>query len=180
MSTSTTDLSIDERIAAAFGDGITSDEVAALTNEAIAASRSANEAAEQARARALDPTLSARQVAEARRQMEDAAFARDRLSAAVPRLQQRRKELVEAEEDARRWVAYEKAKVERDKLAEELTHVIRLSPSSSPSSLRASKRTTSRSSTSMLAHFRQGPSSYKWRSLLLAAFQVSASPRRVT
>ena len=78
---------------------------------------------EQARARALDPTLSARQVAEARRQMEDAAFARDRLSAAVPRLQQRRKELVEAEEDARRWVAYEKTKVERDKLAEELTHV---------------------------------------------------------
>lgn len=123
MSTNTTDLSLDDRIAAAFGDDITSDEVATLTNEASGASRSANEAAEQARARALDPTLSARQVAEARRQMEDAAFARDRLSAAVPRLQQRRKELLAAEEDARRWVAYEKAKAERDRLAEELAHV---------------------------------------------------------
>ena len=74
MSSATTDLSLDDRIAAAFGDDVTSDEVAALTNEASAASRSANEAAEQARARALDPTLSARQVAEARRQMEDAAL----------------------------------------------------------------------------------------------------------
>ena len=74
----------------------------ALIDEAeAAASRSANEAAEQARARALDPALSVREVAEARRQMEDGAFARE-LSAAVPRLQQRRKELVEAEEDARR------------------------------------------------------------------------------
>jgi hypothetical protein len=54
--------------------------------------------------------------------MDDAAFARDRLSAAVPRLQKRRKELLAAEEDARRWVAYERAKVERDRL-EELARV---------------------------------------------------------
>jgi hypothetical protein len=55
--------------------------------------------------------------------MEDAAFARDRLQAALPRLQERLKELRAAEEDARRWVAYKKAEAERDKLAEELARV---------------------------------------------------------
>jgi hypothetical protein len=94
-----------------------------LLREAEVASVSANKAAEHTRALALDPTLSAREAAEARRRMEDETFARDRLSAAVPRLQQRRKELLEAEENARRWTAYEKAKVERDKLAEELAQV---------------------------------------------------------
>ena len=73
--------------------------------EAGAASSAAAEAAERARARALDPALSAKEVAEARRQMEDAAFARERLSAAVPRLQERLKQLRDAEEDTRRWVA---------------------------------------------------------------------------
>jgi hypothetical protein len=33
------------------------------------------------------------------------------------------KELAEAKESARRWVAYEKAQAERDKLAEELARV---------------------------------------------------------
>jgi hypothetical protein len=55
--------------------------------------------------------------------MGDAAFARDRLSAAVPRLQERLKELRDSEEDARRWVAYERAKAERDRLVEELARV---------------------------------------------------------
>ena len=55
--------------------------------------------------------------------MEDAAFARDPLQAAMPRLQERLEKLRAAEEDARRWAAYEKAKAERDKLAEELARV---------------------------------------------------------
>jgi hypothetical protein len=50
-------------------------------------------------------------------------FDATRLSAAVPRLQERLKELRAAEEDARRWVAYEKAEAERNKLAEELARV---------------------------------------------------------
>ena len=83
----------------------------------------ANEAADRARARALDPALTAKEIAEARRNMEDAAFARDRLQAALPRLQDRLTELRAAEEDARRWVAYNAAKAERDKLAEELARV---------------------------------------------------------
>jgi hypothetical protein len=123
MTNGTTTLSLDDRIAAAFTDGQRSDEVAALIDEAEAAAASAREEAEQARARALDPALSAREVAEARRQMGDATFARDRLSAAVPRQQKRRKELLAAEEDARRWVAYEQAKAEPDRLAEELARV---------------------------------------------------------
>ena len=39
----------------------------------------------------------------------------------MPRLQQRRKELLAAEEDEHRWVAYNAVVAERDKLAEEIT-----------------------------------------------------------
>jgi hypothetical protein len=108
---------------ASFRDGPTSNDVQTLISEVEAASLSSNEAAERARERALDPVFPAKEVAEACRQMEDAAFARDRLSAAVPRLQGRREELLEAEEQARRWIAYEKVKAERDKLAAELADV---------------------------------------------------------
>jgi hypothetical protein len=96
---------------ASFRDGPTSNDVQTLITEVEAASLSSNEAAERARERALDPVFPAKEVAEACRQMEDAAFARDRLSAAVPRLQ------------GRRWIAYEKVKAERDKLAAELADV---------------------------------------------------------
>jgi hypothetical protein len=80
-------------------------------------------AAERARNRALDPVLSTKQVQEARRQMEDAAFRRERLQAAMTRLRERLEELGEEEEDERRWVAYDKARTERDKLAAELANV---------------------------------------------------------
>ena len=80
---------LDERIAAAFSANQKSEVVAALIKEAEAALTAANTAAEEARARALDPTLTAKEVAEARRNMEDAAFARDRLQAALPRLNER-------------------------------------------------------------------------------------------
>ena len=39
----------------------------------------------------------------------------------MPRSQQRRKELLAAEEDEHRWVAYNAVVAERDKLAEEIT-----------------------------------------------------------
>ena len=111
---------LDDRIAAAFRDGVKSDDVKALIAEVEAASLTSGEAAEQARSRALDPALTANDVAEARRQMDDAAFRRERLQTAVTRLQDRLKEVRAQEEDQRRWIAYEKAKAERDKLAEEL------------------------------------------------------------
>jgi hypothetical protein len=112
--------SLDERIAAAFGDAAKSADVAALIKQTEAASLSSNDAAERARKRALDPILSANDVAEARRQMEDAAFQRDRLQAAVTRLGERFEQLKDQEENDRRQAAYDKARVVRDQLAAEL------------------------------------------------------------
>jgi hypothetical protein len=55
--------------------------------------------------------------------MEDAAFRRERLQTAVTRLRERLEEVRAEEEDQRRWVAYEKAKAERDKLAAEFADI---------------------------------------------------------
>jgi predicted RNase H-like nuclease (RuvC/YqgF family) len=114
---------LDDRITAAFGDDVKSDDVKALIVEAETASFASGKAAEQARGRALDPALTANDVAEARRQMEDAAFRRERLQTAVSRLQERLKEVRAQEEDQRRRVAYAKAQAERDKLAAELNAI---------------------------------------------------------
>jgi hypothetical protein len=80
---------LDDRIAAAFADDAKSTDVATLIKHTERAARSAADAAGQARKRALDPTLSAKHVADARRAMDDAAFRRDRLQAAVTRLGER-------------------------------------------------------------------------------------------
>jgi hypothetical protein len=64
--------------------------------------------------------LSAKDVAAARREMDDAAFRRDRLQVAAKRLGERLREVRANEEDQRRRIAYKKAKAERDKLAAEL------------------------------------------------------------
>jgi DNA repair exonuclease SbcCD ATPase subunit len=111
---------LDHRIAVAFADGVRSSDVAALIVQAESAAVAAGEVAARARERALDPTLTANAVAEARRQMEDATFRRERLETAVSGLQKRLKEVRAREEDQRRWIAYEKVKAERDKLAAEL------------------------------------------------------------
>ena len=115
--------SLDERVAAAFAAGSNSDDVAALIGEVEATAASAGEGAQRARERALDPALSPADVAAARRQMEDAAFRRDRMQAAVAKLGERLSELRAQEEDQRRWQAYEAAKAERDQLAAELREV---------------------------------------------------------
>ena len=70
-----------------------------------------------------DPKLCAADVAIARHEMEDAAFRRDRMQTAVIQLKERLNELKAKEEDQRRWLAYEKIKVERDKLAAELKEI---------------------------------------------------------
>jgi hypothetical protein len=111
---------LDNRIAFAFTDGVKSDDIKALIVETEAASLASGEAAEQARMRALDPALAANDVADARRQMEDAAFRRDRLKTAVSRLQEQLKDVAVQERDQRRRIGYEKAESERDKLAAEL------------------------------------------------------------
>jgi hypothetical protein len=88
--------------------------------ETEAAAVAAGEAAERARERALDPALTSRAVGEARRQMEDAVFRRERLQTALLRLRQQLKEVRAKEEDQRRWATYQNLKTERDKLAAEL------------------------------------------------------------
>jgi hypothetical protein len=95
-------------------------EVSALIVEAEAASLASGEVADHARGQALDPALTANVVAEARREMEDAAFRRERMQTAVTRLKERLREVKMLEEDKKRRVFYHKVKAERDALAREL------------------------------------------------------------
>ena len=111
---------LDECIAGAFADGVTSADVVSLIAEAESAALASGKSAEHARERALNPTLTANAVVEARRQMEDSAFRRERLQTAVSRLRDRLKEVRGQEENQRRQIDYERVKTERDKLAAEL------------------------------------------------------------
>jgi hypothetical protein len=54
------------------------------------------------------------------RHISSPAFRRERLRTAVTRLRDRLQEVKRQEKNERRWIAYEKAKAERDKLAAEL------------------------------------------------------------
>src|SRR5437016_1609618 len=111
---------LEERITTAFADGATSSGVAALIAEAEAAAITSGEEAEAARTRALNPSLCSTDVGVARREMEDAAFRRDRMREAVRCLGERRGQLKRQEEQARLRATYDAALVERDKLAAEL------------------------------------------------------------
>ena len=105
---------LDGRIAAAFVDALKSEDVASLLAETEAALIAAGEEAERSRVRALDPVLSALDVATARRHMDDAVFRHDPLQSAVTQLRDRLPEVRAHEEDQRRQLAYDKARVERD------------------------------------------------------------------
>jgi hypothetical protein len=109
-----------ERIAAAFADGETSADVTPLIAETEGAALASSKSAEHARQRALDPTLTATAVVQARCEMEDAAFRCERLKTAVSRLRDRLKEVRSREENQRRQIAYDRVKTERDSLAAEL------------------------------------------------------------
>jgi hypothetical protein len=110
---------LDERIAQAFANGAKSSDVATLLRHTQLAATKTTSEAERARAHALDPTLSGAELKDARKSMDDLAFKRDRLQAAITRLGERLKQLQNEEEDARRVVIYDKIKAERDKLAKE-------------------------------------------------------------
>ena len=112
---------LEHRIASALSAAaITSSELAALIQETEAAIVEADTVAEQERLKALD-TVRSPNAAEARRAMEDAQFACDRLRTALPRLQESFNK-VAAEEAYNNWVitAYEPVKAERDGAAAEL------------------------------------------------------------
>src|SRR5690242_10775797 len=112
--------SLDDRIAAAFTSQASSDDIKELISEVRAAAAHASAQADDARARALDPALSGEAVGAARREMEDAAFVRDRMVNAAERLDGRLKEVRRVERDRRRQARYEIARTRRDHLAHEL------------------------------------------------------------
>jgi hypothetical protein len=114
------DIDLELRIARAFKEQPKSDVVVALIKETRSAAQVADEEAVAARAAALDPTLSQADVADARTKMEDALFKRDRANAAISRLNDRLGELRHLEDQACRRKAYDEAREERDKLAQEL------------------------------------------------------------
>ena len=113
---------MDARIAAAFTDGATSDDVGRLLAEVEGAASSADAVAKEARVRALDPLLALDEVAVARREMDDAEFTRDRLTEAARRLGERLKELRASEKAGAQRAEHQRVSAERDRLAAELDH----------------------------------------------------------
>jgi hypothetical protein len=89
--------SLEQRIATGLGaTDVTAADLGQLIAETEAAITAADKTAEAERTKALDPALSPDPKA-AREAMQDAEFCRDRLKTLLPRLQQRHKEITEAE-----------------------------------------------------------------------------------
>ena len=111
---------IEQRIAAALtSTDITSTDLSQLLVETEDGIAAADKAAEEERARALDPALSP-DPRKARQAMEDAIFCRDRLKTLQPRLQAQHQEVL-AREYAARWREdFEQVEAKRDALVEEL------------------------------------------------------------
>jgi hypothetical protein len=114
--------SFDADIAAALTDeNVTSAALARLILEAENAADAADEAAEKERACALDPATADPDKAQA--MLQKIELGRDRLNAALPKLQARY-EQARAREHSAQWAAeYERIEQKRDALAKELTAV---------------------------------------------------------
>ena len=111
---------LDARIATAFFDDAKSGDAARLLAEVKEATAAAELAAETARKHALDPLLSGDDLKLARRDMEDAAFKRDRLHEAGKKLAERIEALKALEADRRMQAEHERVSAERGRLAEEM------------------------------------------------------------
>ena len=111
---------MDKRIGAAFASSAKSDDVKLLLPDVEAAANAADAEAGEARARALDPLLSRADVKVARRQMEDAAFTRDRLREAGTKLVERVEALKSLEAERRSSAEHDRLIAERDRLAKEM------------------------------------------------------------
>jgi hypothetical protein len=114
---------LEQRIAAAFTNGIRSAEVAVLIGHVEVAIRSASESATRARERALDPTLNGSELNHARQTMHDSGFQVERLQAASSRLRQRLAKLKAAEANARKRERYDEVAQQRDALATKLATI---------------------------------------------------------
>jgi hypothetical protein len=115
-------ITLEQRIVVALRDSIKSDAVAALIQEVEAAAQAADENATQAREEALDPAVVV-DTAKVGAAVVTAELTRDRLRAALPRLQARHKELAEAEYVAAWMVDVKRVESLRDEMAEELERV---------------------------------------------------------
>jgi hypothetical protein len=112
--------SIEQRIAAMLSaTDAKSDAVASLIEEVEAAAREADEAATKARDQALDPAVMV-DVVKVGAAVASAALARDRLQAALPRLQQQFEQAREREYTQQWLEDYAVVKARRDELVEEL------------------------------------------------------------
>jgi hypothetical protein len=116
-------MTLDDRISFAFTDEAKSADFENLIRDVEFAAASATAEAEAARHRALDPSCLTPDVADARREMEDAIFRNERLQTAVKRLGERLKMVKAAEENTRRQISYDQARATRDALAQELAQV---------------------------------------------------------
>lgn len=114
--------SLQGRIAAALADAdITAGDLASLIAKVEAAANNAKKVAEEAHARALDPTVA--DPAAAREAQREAEFTTQRLDAALPLLDARLAEVRKAE-DRKRWHSdADVLEIERDGLATELREV---------------------------------------------------------
>ena len=110
---------LEQRIAAALtSTDITSSDLAALIVEVEAAAQAADEDATTARAQALDPTTVV-DTAKVGASLATAELTRDRLRAALPRLQQRLNQAREREYTAAWREDFERVEAKRDALAAE-------------------------------------------------------------
>ena len=118
-----TALSLEQRIAVALSDSIKSDAVAALIQEVEAAAQAADENATRAREEALDPAVVV-DTLKVGTAVASATLTRDRLQAALSRLQQQLNQAREREYTAAWRVDFEQVEAKRDALVEELRRSI--------------------------------------------------------
>jgi hypothetical protein len=104
---------MDARIAEAFGESAKSVDVSRLLEEVETATEAADAAAGEARALALDPRLTPDDVKLARREMDDAAFARDRLNEARKKLAERIETLKALEKERVQRADHERVSADR-------------------------------------------------------------------
>lgn len=113
------EIAVGDRIAEALNAStLTSRSAAALRAEAEAKAQELRQAAAWWRDQALDPRATGTEVAERRRQADDAQFEADRIGRAVETLGALEAELAETEAREARQAAYDAASAERDAVAE--------------------------------------------------------------
>lgn len=111
---------IESRIALAFSDEASSDEIAGLIEEVEAALTAACEASQRLQEQALDPTLLPADAEQARSEMEASAFNRERMAEALRRLREQLEVARRREKNAKACEVYEEAKAVRDAVANDL------------------------------------------------------------